>query len=137
MDAVSAGYRNIDEDTQTVSEKIIVSGINFSLQAGQRIGLLGINGAGKSTFIKTIAGELQSLAGDTQFNKGLSIGYFAQHQVEMLRRRIAAVAHDQLAPNVREQSCATSWAVSISTAPWPPARSRRSPAARRRGWRWR
>ena len=65
MDAVSAGYRNIDEDTQTVSEKIIVSGINFSLQAGQRIGLLGINGAGKSTFIKTIAGELQSLAGDT------------------------------------------------------------------------
>ena len=80
MDAVSAGYRNIDEDTQTVSEKIIVSGINFSLQAGQRIGLLGINGAGKSTFIKTIAGELQSLAGDTQFNKGLSIGYFAQHR---------------------------------------------------------
>ena len=62
MDAVSAGYRNIDE-TRRPCPKIIVSGINFSLQAGQRIGLLGINGAGKSTFIKTIAGELQSLAG--------------------------------------------------------------------------
>ena len=132
MDAVSAGYRNIDEDTQTVSE-IIVSGINFSLQAGQRIGLLGINGAGKSTFIKTIAGELQSLAGDTQFNKGLSIGYFAQHQVEMLRHDESPLWHmTKLAPNVREQSCATSWAVSISTAPWPPARSRRSPAAKAR-----
>ena len=104
MDAVSAGYRNIDEDTQTVSEKIIVSGINFSLQAGQRIGLLGINGAGKSTFIKTIAGELQSLAGDTQFNKGLSIGYFAQHQVEMLRHDESPLWHmTKLAPNVREQ----------------------------------
>ena len=52
-----------------------------------------INGAGKSTFIKTIAGELQSLAGDTQFNKGLSIGYFAQHQVEMLRHDESPLWH--------------------------------------------
>ena len=66
---------------------------SISLQAGQRIGLLGINGAGKSTFIKTIAGELQSLAGDTQFNKGLSIGYFAQHQVEMLRHDESPLWH--------------------------------------------
>ena len=137
MDAVSAGYRNIDEDTQTVSEKIIVSGINFSLQAGQRIGLLGINGAGKSTFIKTIAGELQSLAGDTQFNKGLSIGYFAQHQVEMLRHDESPLWHmTKLAPNVREQELQLPGQFQFQR------RHGHQPdhavlRRRRRGWRWR
>ncbi|SSW66933.1 ATP-binding cassette domain-containing protein [Achromobacter agilis] len=105
MDRVSAGYRNGGGDeAQAASDKIIISGINFSLQAGQRIGLLGINGAGKSTFIKTIAGELDGLAGETQFNKGLSIGYFAQHQVEMLRHDESPLWHmTKAAPTVREQ----------------------------------
>jgi len=63
----------------------VLRDINFSLQSEQRYGLLGINGAGKSTLIKTIAGELQPLKGTALFNKGLSVGYFAQHQIEMLR----------------------------------------------------
>ena len=44
-----------------------------------------VNGAGKSTFIKTVAGVLPPLAGTMTLNKGLVVGYFAQHQVEMLR----------------------------------------------------
>jgi ATP-binding cassette subfamily F protein 3 len=72
---VSAGY----------GDKVIVRDIRFSLQSGQRIGLLGVNGAGKSTLIKTIAGALAPLAGHITSNKGLEIGYFAQHQIEMLR----------------------------------------------------
>ena len=63
----------------------VLRDINFSLQSEQRYGLLGINGAGKSTLIKTIAGELKPLKGSAIFNKGLSVGYFAQHQIEMLR----------------------------------------------------
>ena len=66
-------------------EKTVLRGINFSLQSDQRYGLLGVNGAGKSTLIKTIAGELKPLQGTAIFNKGLSVGYFAQHQIEMLR----------------------------------------------------
>jgi ATP-binding cassette subfamily F protein 3 len=99
MEDVSAGYRS-----EGGTEKVIVSDINFSLQTGQRIGLLGVNGAGKSTLIKTIAGELQPLSGDAHLGKGLSIGYFAQHQVEMLRHDESPLWHlSHIAPNVREQ----------------------------------
>jgi len=84
--------------------RTVVRGIRFSLRSGQRYGLLGINGAGKSTLIKTIAGELAPLSGTVTLNKGLAVGYFAQHQLEMLR-------HDESplwnlargAPGVREQ----------------------------------
>ena len=104
MEDVNAGYRIEDESSHKVVEKTIVSGINFSLQIGQRIGLLGVNGAGKSTLIKTIAGELAPLAGDSQFGKGLAIGYFAQHQVEMLRHEESPLWHlGHIAPTVREQ----------------------------------
>ncbi|WP_426210322.1 ATP-binding cassette domain-containing protein [Massilia sp. TWP1-3-3] len=104
MEDVNAGYHILDEHGDRVSDKVIVSGIKFSLQIGQRIGLLGVNGAGKSTLIKTIAGELQPLTGDATLGKGLSIGYFAQHQVEMLRHDESPLWHlAKIAPTVREQ----------------------------------
>jgi ATP-binding cassette subfamily F protein 3 len=85
-------------------DKVVLRDINFSLQSEQRYGLLGINGAGKSTLIKTIAGDLKPLQGTALFNKGLSVGYFAQHQVEMLRDDQSPAWHLQkIAPNVREQ----------------------------------
>jgi ATP-binding cassette subfamily F protein 3 len=99
LEDVDAGYP-LDDG----AAKKIVSGINFSLQSGQRIGLLGVNGAGKSTLIKTIAGELAPLTGKGQFGKGLVIGYFAQHQVEMLRHDESPLWHLQkIAPTTREQ----------------------------------
>jgi len=85
-------------------DKTVLRNINFSLQSEQRYGLLGINGAGKSTLIKTIAGELKPLKGTALFNKGLAIGYFAQHQVEMLRDDQSPAWHLQkIAPQIREQ----------------------------------
>jgi ATP-binding cassette subfamily F protein 3 len=104
MEDVNAGYHILDEHGDKVGDKVIVSNIKFSLQIGQRIGLLGVNGAGKSTLIKTIAGELTPLTGDATLGKGLSIGYFAQHQVEMLRHDESPLWHlAKIAPTVREQ----------------------------------
>ncbi|MYM27321.1 ATP-binding cassette, subfamily F, member 3 [Duganella sacchari] len=104
MEDVDAGYRSEDQKTGEISEKTIVHGINFSLQIGQRIGLLGVNGAGKSTLIKTIAGELAPLTGESTTGKGLNIGYFAQHQVEMLRHDESPLWHlAKIAPTTREQ----------------------------------
>ncbi len=104
MEDVDAGYRIESETDHSVTEKAVVCGINFSLQLGQRIGLLGVNGAGKSTLIKTIAGEIMPLCGESVTGKGLNIGYFAQHQVEMLRHEESPLWHlAKIAPNVREQ----------------------------------
>jgi ATP-binding cassette, subfamily F, member 3 len=99
LEDADAGYK-----MEGKPDKVVVRGIKFSLQSGQRYGLLGINGAGKSTLIKTIAGELAPLAGDAIFNKGLAVGYFAQHQIEMLRHDESPLWHlSRIATNVREQ----------------------------------
>ena len=85
-------------------KKAILSNIKFSLTQGQRIGLLGVNGAGKSTLIKSIAGDIPLLDGVANFGRGLVVGYFAQHQVEMLRHDESPLWHMvKLAPNTREQ----------------------------------
>jgi ATP-binding cassette subfamily F protein 3 len=94
LEAVTAGY----------GDKIVLADVTLSIRAEQRIGLLGVNGAGKSTLIKTIAGEIAPLTGDATLGKGLSIGYFAQHQVEMLRHDESPLWHlAKIAPTVREQ----------------------------------
>jgi len=104
LEDVDAGYPILDEYGDRVDAKTIVKRVNFSLQIGQRIGLLGVNGAGKSTLIKTIAGELAPVNGIATVGKGLSIGYFAQHQVEMLRHDESPLWHlAKIAPTVREQ----------------------------------
>src|SRR5467141_4023181 len=99
LEDADAGYK-----MENAPDKTVVRNINFSLQSGQRYGLLGINGAGKSTLIKTIAGELKPLAGKAIFNKGLAVGYFAQHQIEMLRHDESPLWHlSRITTNVREQ----------------------------------
>lgn len=74
------GYK--DEDG---NETTILRGVNRSVLAGQRIGILGANGQGKSTLVKTIAREMGALAGTVTEGKGLNIGYFAQQELDVLR----------------------------------------------------
>ncbi len=64
---------------------VIVKGINRSVLAGQRIGILGANGQGKSTLVKTVAHALAPVAGEISEGKGLNIGYFAQQELDVLR----------------------------------------------------
>jgi ATP-binding cassette subfamily F protein 3 len=86
-------------------ERRIVERIRLSLRPGDRIGLLGANGAGKSTLIKTIAGVLAPLDGQRRENRGLAIGYFAQHQVEQLDDDATPLQHIlRLQPSLGEQT---------------------------------
>jgi len=65
--------------------RVVVRGVSRSVLAGQRIGILGANGQGKSTLVKTIARDLAALGGEITEGKGLAIGYFAQQELDVLR----------------------------------------------------
>jgi len=100
LEDVSAGYTCPDGTAAP-----ILRDITLMVPAGCRIGILGANGAGKSTFIKTLAEELPPLAGKRQASRGLAIGYFHQHQLDMLDRDDTPLAHlARLAPDAREQA---------------------------------
>ena len=73
----------------------ILDGIKLSLVPGQRIGLLGRNGAGKSTLVKSLMGDLELISGARQAGEHLSVGYFAQHQLEALDLEASAMLHLQ------------------------------------------
>ena len=66
-------------------EKKIIGNVDKSVLAGQRIGILGANGQGKSTLVKTIARTMPQLSGTVTEGKGLNIGYFAQQELDVLR----------------------------------------------------
>ena len=87
----------------------ILQGVSRTVLAGQRIGILGANGQGKSTLVKTIARELQPLAGKLTEGKGLRIGYFAQQELDVLRPHENPLEHmirlaKELGPQSRESS---------------------------------
>ena len=74
-------------------ERSIVAGINASIGPQDRIALLGPNGAGKSTLTKMLAGETAPLSGKRIPAADLSVGYFAQQQLEQLRPDCDAFWH--------------------------------------------
>jgi ATP-binding cassette subfamily F protein 3 len=93
IDGASAGYDGLE----------VLRGVRLSLTPGDRIGLLGANGAGKSTLIKLIAGMLEPMAGERVAANDLTIGYFAQHQVEQLDAARSPLEHFfEIEPTARE-----------------------------------
>ena len=89
----------------TPDDKVILNGVSRSVMAGQRIGILGANGQGKSTLVKTIAREMAPLAGRITEGKGLSVGYFAQQELDVLRPDESPLQHMvRLAKSVSPQS---------------------------------
>lgn len=94
----------LDDCTVGYSGQAMLSKLALTMRPGERLGLLGRNGAGKSTLIKLLAGELPLMAGKCVEGKDLSIGYFAQHQLEQLRPEESPLQHMmRLDPKSREQ----------------------------------
>ena len=75
LDQASVGYNHVE----------VLKNINIQINPDDRIGLLGVNGEGKSTFSKLIAKKINVMKGHLLIPKKLKIGYFAQHQLDELR----------------------------------------------------
>lgn len=89
---------------QENQQAIIVQQLNLSIENGARYGLLGVNGSGKSTFIKALVNDQTLVSGQIIRAEKLNIGYFAQHQLDVLRDDQSPVWHiRQLSPEVKEQ----------------------------------
>ena len=60
--------------------------LDFNVERSEKIGLVGYNGAGKSTLLKMLAGVEEVTSGDIIYGSGVKIGYYAQHQLEILEK---------------------------------------------------
>ncbi len=85
MSGVSFGYPPPEGSPEGTPPTVIVNNVSRSVLAGQRIGILGANGQGKSTLVKTVARDLAAIGGEVTEGKGLNIGYFAQQELDVLR----------------------------------------------------
>ncbi|EJD55360.1 hypothetical protein AURDEDRAFT_179121 [Auricularia subglabra TFB-10046 SS5] len=72
-------------------EKIILKNVNLDVGLDSRLAIVGSNGAGKSTAIKLLIGDLQPMSGTVVRNGRLRIGYFAQHHVDSLNPALTPV----------------------------------------------
>lgn len=80
LDKLNVGY-----------DSALVKNISLVVRGSTRIGLLGFNGCGKSTLLRTIAGDLAPISGEIRRSKYLQVGYFAQHQVDVLDENASPV----------------------------------------------
>ncbi len=71
----------------------VLKRLNLRIEPDDRIALVGINGNGKSTFAKLIAGELKPMDGKIRRGRGFQTAYFAQHQLELLKPKWNALQH--------------------------------------------
>ena len=78
VDDLSIGY----------PQKVIATSINFTLDRGERIAIVGDNGQGKTTFLKTISGELEKIQGQFNWGSNIKVGYYAQHTPSTLNLTI-------------------------------------------------
>lgn len=93
LEGAAAGY---------TADTPVLSGLDLRIDCDDRIGLLGANGNGKSTFAKLLVGALEPMAGRLQSSKKLVVGYFAQHQLDELNPQ--GSAYDHFAPLLEDKT---------------------------------
>jgi len=92
-----------DEAALGYGETTIIRNLNLSVDPDDRIGLLGRNGEGKTTFAKGLLGILKAQTGHIRSHRKMRVGYFAQHEVDALNESASAYDHVvELMPDATE-----------------------------------
>jgi ATP-binding cassette, subfamily F, member 3 len=79
MDNLGKSWTNPDGSSHPV-----FSGVSGTIKRLSKIAIVGVNGAGKSTFLKTVAGETDPSIGSVALGANVELGYFSQHAMEIL-----------------------------------------------------
>ncbi len=69
----------IENLTKSYGERILFSNVNYGVDESDKIGLIGVNGIGKTTFLKVVAGEEPADAGKVSFGNGVRVEYLPQN----------------------------------------------------------
>ena len=80
--------------SKTINKREIIKDISLSFFYGAKIGVLGLNGSGKSTVLKIIAGLDKEFDGDVQIEKGWRIGYLEQEPLRNESRTVREVIEE-------------------------------------------
>jgi len=95
----------LEEAAAGYGGRAVIGPVSLAITRADRLAVIGANGAGKTTLLRLLAGELAPLSGERRAGRDIVIGYFAQHQVEMLRadetplamlKRLFAAEREQL-----------------------------------------
>jgi ATP-binding cassette subfamily F protein 3 len=68
-------------------DKSVFGGVSGLVRRGDKIAVVGINGAGKSTFLKCLAGQTEPTSGTVTIGASVNLGYFSQHSMDLLDPR--------------------------------------------------
>jgi ATP-binding cassette subfamily F protein 3 len=71
-------------DDQNTNTKKVFSGVSGMIRRQEKIAVVGVNGAGKSTFLKVLAGETEATSGTVTLGAKVTVGYFSQHSMDIL-----------------------------------------------------
>jgi ATP-binding cassette subfamily F protein 3 len=97
VERAGAYVLTVNEASVGYPGNLLASDINFVLKRGECLGIIGPNGSGKTTFLKTVLGKLPQLAGDVRWGTNVTVGYYAQqlddlddrNEIIMELRRVA------------------------------------------------
>jgi ATP-binding cassette subfamily F protein 3 len=79
-------------------QKVLAKDIDFTLHRGEALGVIGGNGTGKTTFLKTILGDLRELAGEIRWGTKVDIGYYSQNLEDLDARNEVIQELRRIAP---------------------------------------
>lgn len=85
-------------------ENTVITDFTQRIYPRDRIGILGVNGAGKTTLLRTLANEIAPLLGKVELSEHTTVGYFAQHQLEVLKGTSSAFEHVAQSVDLSAQS---------------------------------
>lgn len=89
----------VGEVTIGYPDKLLASDISFILRRGECLGIIGPNGSGKTTFLKTILKKISPLAGEIQWGTKVQIGYYAQQLDDLDERNEIIMELRRVAPS--------------------------------------